>query len=51
VHRQPLYAGYTQAYEESIRRGDVSRKQAKRSTRLPPEVKQQLFPHEDDHKN
>ncbi|CAM2706722.1 unnamed protein product [Rotaria socialis] len=51
VHRQPLYAGYTQAYEESIRRGDISRKQAKRSTRLPPEVKQQLFPHEDDHKN
>ncbi|CAF0960450.1 unnamed protein product [Rotaria sordida] len=48
VHRQPLYTGYNQAYEESIRRGDVTRKYAKRSTRLPPEVKQQLFPHEDD---
>ncbi|CAF4740346.1 unnamed protein product [Rotaria sp. Silwood1] len=51
VHRQPLYTGYNQAYEESIRRGDVSRKYAKRSTRLPPEVKQQLFPHEDDQSN
>ena len=51
VHRQPLYSGYNQAYEESIRRGDVFRKQAKRSTRLPPEVKQQLLPHEDDRKN
>ena len=51
VHRQPLYSGYTQAYEESIRRGDIFRKQAKRSTRLPPEVKQQLLPHEDDQQN
>ncbi|CAF3040182.1 unnamed protein product [Rotaria sp. Silwood2] len=51
VHRQPLYTGYNQAYEESIRRGDVSRKYAKRSTRLPPEAKQQLFPHEDDQKS
>lgn len=46
-----MYNGYNQAYEESIRRGDVYRKQAKRSTRLPPEVKQQLLPHEDDQQN
>ena len=43
-----MYSGYSQAYEESIRRGDMFQKQAKRSTRLPPEVKQQLLPHEDD---
>jgi hypothetical protein len=43
-----MYNGYNQAYEESLRRGDVYHKQAKRSTRLPPEVKQQLLPHEDD---
>ena len=48
VHQQPLYSGYNQAYEESIRRGDVFHKQIKRSTRLPPEAKQQLLPHEDD---
>ncbi len=48
VHQQPLYSGYNQAYDESIRRGDVYHKQAKRSTRLPPEVKQKLLPHEDD---
>ena len=48
VHRQPLYAGYNQVYEESVRRGDIYRKQAKRSSRLPPEGKQQLLPHEDD---
>ncbi|CAF1006938.1 unnamed protein product [Didymodactylos carnosus] len=48
VHRQPLYNGYHQAYEESVRRGDLYRKQAKRYMRLAPEIKQQLLPHEDD---
>jgi hypothetical protein len=48
VHQQPLYNGYNQAYEESVRRGDIYHKHAKRSTRLPPEIKQQLLPHEDD---
>jgi hypothetical protein len=51
VHRQPLYSGYNQAYEESIRNGDIYRKQVKRSTRLPPEVKQKLLPHEEDQQN
>jgi len=48
VHQQPLYNGYNQAYEESVRRGDAHRKHGKRSARLPAEAKQQLFPHEDD---
>jgi hypothetical protein len=48
VHHQPLYNGYNQVFEESIRRGDVYHKQSKRSARLPPEAKQQLLPHEDD---
>jgi hypothetical protein len=51
VHQQPLYSGYNQAYEESIRRGDVYHKHAKRLTRLPPEIKQKLLPHEDDRQN
>ncbi|CAF2621908.1 unnamed protein product [Rotaria sp. Silwood2] len=48
VHQQPLYNSYNQVYEESILRGDLYQKQAKRSTRLPPEAKQKLLPHEDD---
>ncbi|CAF4953343.1 unnamed protein product, partial [Rotaria sp. Silwood1] len=51
VHQQPLYNSYNQVYEESILRGDLYQKQAKRSTRLPPEAKQKLLPHEDDKKN
>lgn len=50
VHQQPLYTSYNQVYEESIRRGDIFHKQAKRSTRLPPEAKQKLLPHEEDRK-
>ncbi|CAF1118792.1 unnamed protein product [Rotaria sordida] len=50
VHQQPLYTSYNQVYEESILRGDLYQKQAKRSTRLPPEAKQKLLPHEEDKK-
>ncbi|CAF3261511.1 unnamed protein product [Rotaria socialis] len=50
VHQQPLYNSYNQVYEESTRRGDGFQKQVKRSTRLPPEAKNKLLPHEDDPK-
>jgi hypothetical protein len=36
-----MYSGYNQAYEESVRRADDYRKQAQRSTRVPPENDQQ----------